>query len=269
MNKINELLSKKRQQEKLVCLTAYTYSVAKILDKHCDIILVGDSVAMTIYGAKDTLDATLEMMINHGKAVVKACKSAVVVVDLPFGSYENSKEQALISAKKVLQETGCDAIKLETNLSTIETVAFLHQNNLPIMAHIGLLPQQVRKIGKYRYHGKELKEAQEIYQTALKLEQAGAFSIVIEAVPAILAENITKALSIPTIGIGASINCDGQILVIDDLLGLNTEFTPLFVEKFADLSSQIDIAVKNFSSAVKNGNFPKKHHQILFIKNIF
>lgn len=262
MSKLEKLILKKTKQQKLVCLTAYTYPVAKIVDKHCDIILVGDSLAMTIYGEKDTLEATLEMMINHGKAVVKACKSAFVVVDLPFGSYENSKEQALASAKKVLQQTGCDAVKLETNLQTIETVEFLCQNNIPVMAHIGLLPQQVRKIGKYRYFGKKQDEAEQIYQTSLKLQQAGAFSLVIEAVPALLAEKITQALAIPTIGIGASIHCDGQILVIDDLLGLNTDFTPLFVEKFTNLASQIDIAVQNFAVAVRNGDFPKKEHQV-------
>ena len=262
MNKLSQLILKKRKQQKLVCLTAYTYPMAKILDKHCDIILVGDSLAMTIYGEKDTLEATLEIMINHGKAVVKGCKSALVVVDLPFGSYENSKEQALTSAKKVLQQTGCDAIKLETNLQIIETVEFLCQNNIPVMAHIGLLPQQVRKIGKYRYFGKKQDEAEQIYQTALKLQQAGVFSVVIEAVPAILAEKITQALTIPTIGIGASIHCDGQILVSDDLLGLNTDFIPLFVEQFTNLAHHIDLAVKNFSLAVKNGDFPKKKHQI-------
>ena len=262
MNKLSQLILKKTKQQKLVCLTAYTYPMAKILDKHCDIILVGDSLAMTIYGEKDTLEATLEIMINHGKAVVKGCKSAFVVVDLPFGSYETSKEQALTSAKKVLQQTGCDAIKLETNLQMIETVAFLCQNNIPVMAHIGLLPQQVRKIGKYRYFGKKQDEAEQIYQTALKLQRAGVFSMVIEAVPAILAEKITQALTIPTIGIGASIHCDGQILVSDDLLGLNTDFTPLFVEQFTNLANQIDLAVKNFALAVKSGNFPKKKHQV-------
>ena len=262
MNKLSQLILKKTKQQKLVCLTAYTYPMAKILDKHCDIILVGDSLAMTIYGEKDTLEATLEIMINHGKAVVKGCKSAFVVVDLPFGSYENSKEQALTSAKKVLQQTGCDAIKLETDLQNIETVEFLCQNNIPVMAHIGLLPQQVRKIGKYRYFGKKQDEAEQIYQTALKLQRAGVFSMVIEAVPAILAEKITQALTIPTIGIGASFHCDGQILVSDDLLGLNTDFTPLFVEQFTNLANQIDLAVKNFALAVKSGNFPKKKHQV-------
>ena len=262
MNKLSQLILKKTKQQKLVCLTAYTYPMAKILDKHCDIILVGDSLAMTIYGEKDTLETTLEIMINHGKAVVKGCKSAFVVVDLPFGSYENSKEQALTSAKKVLQQTGCDAIKLETDLQNIETVEFLCQNNIPVMAHIGLLPQQVRKIGKYRYFGKKQDEAEQIYQTALKLQRAGVFSMVIEAVPAILAEKITQALTIPTIGIGASIHCDGQILVSDDLLGLNTDFTPLFVEQFTNLANQIDLAVKNFALAVKSGNFPKKKHQV-------
>ncbi|NBV06738.1 MAG: 3-methyl-2-oxobutanoate hydroxymethyltransferase [Proteobacteria bacterium] len=250
----------KKNREKIICLTAYTFPVAKILDDYCDIILVGDSLGMTIYGFQDTVDVTLEMMINHGKAVVKAVKKSFVVVDLPYGTYEESQEQALESAKKVMQETGCDAIKIETSREMTETVKFLVANKISVMAHIGLLPQSVRKIGGYKYQGRDEKSAEEILETAKMLESAGAFSIVIEAVPSILADKISAAVKIPTIGIGASQNCDGQVLVIDDLLGLNQEFKPRFVTRYANLADEIKSAVKKFSSEVKEKKFPAKEN---------
>ena len=259
MNKITQIINKKNK-EKLVCLTAYTYPIAKIVNNYCDIVLVGDSLGMAIYGMPDTIDTTLDMMINHGKAVCKACPKPLVVVDLPYGSYEQSKEQALASAKLVLQQTGCDAIKIETDSSSIATVAFLTANNVPVMAHVGLLPQQVRKIGGYRYTGKDQAEADKIYQIALELQQAKAFAMVIEAVPQNLATKITTALTIPTIGIGASLACDGQILVIDDMLGLNTDFKPRFVEHYANIANNIEQAVANFASDVKLQKFPKEHN---------
>jgi len=252
---ITQILQKK-SQEKIICLTAYSYPIAKILDKNCDIILVGDSLGMTIYGHKDTTQTTLEMMINHGKAVKKACENALVVVDLPINTYENSPEQALRSAKKVIEETGCDAIKIETSKDLVPTAKFLIDNQINVMGHIGLLPQHVKEIGGYRYQGRDENSAQEIYSTAIELEKAGVFSIVIEAVPADLATKISKNLKIPTIGIGASVECDGQVLVIDDLLGLNQEFKPKFVTHYENLSQKIDEAVKKFSIDVKLKNFP-------------
>ena len=252
---IAQILQKK-SQEKIICLTAYTYPIAKILDKTCDIILVGDSLGMAIYGHSDTTQTTLEMMINHGKAVTKACENAFIVVDLPINTYEDSCEQALKNAQKVIAETGCHAIKIETSQALVPTVKFLVDNNINVMGHIGLLPQHVNEIGGYRYQGRDENSAQEIFKTALALENAGAFSIVIEAVPADLATKISQNLKIPTIGIGASADCDGQILVIDDLLGLNQEFKPKFVTHYENLSQKIDEAVKKFSADVKAKKFP-------------
>jgi 3-methyl-2-oxobutanoate hydroxymethyltransferase len=252
---ISNILQKKNR-EKIICLTAYSFPMAKIIDEYCDIILVGDSLGMTIYGFKDTLDVTLDMMINHGKAVMKAVKKSFVVVDLPFGTYENSKEQALESAKKVIAETGCNAIKIETSRELVLTVKFLVQNNINVMAHVGLMPQHVRQIGGYRYQGRDEESAREILETSRLVEEAGAFCLVIEAVPEKLASEISAALKIPTIGIGASAECDGQVLVIDDLLGINQEFKPRFVKHYANIASQIANAVQQFSQDVKNKQFP-------------
>lgn len=254
---IQQILEKKNR-EKIICLTAYSFPIAKILDEYCDIILVGDSLGMAIYGMSDTVDVTLDMMINHGKAVMKAAKKSLVVVDLPFGTYETSKEQALESAKKVIAETGCHAIKFEITKDLIPTLKFLTENKINVMGHIGLLPQHVRKIGGYRYQGKDEKSANEILEIAKEVEKSGAFSFVIEAVPAQLATKISNAVSIPTIGIGASAECDGQVLVIDDLLGLNKEFKPKFVTYYEDLAGRISTAVKNFSADVKTKKFPAK-----------
>jgi len=246
----------KKSREKIICLTAYSFPMAKIIDEYCDIILVGDSLGMTIYGFKDTLDVTLDMMINHGKAVMKAVKKSFVVVDLPFGTYEDSKEQALESAKKVIAETGCDAIKIETSRELVPTVKFLVQNNINVMAHVGLMPQHVREIGGYRYQGRNEESAREILETSRLVEEAGAFCLVIEAVPEKLASEISAVLKIPTIGIGASAECDGQVLVIDDLLGINQEFKPRFVKHYANIAVQIANAVQQFSQDVKNKQFP-------------
>lgn len=255
-------ISDKKNHEKIICLTAYTFPTAKILDNYCDIILVGDSLGMAIYGYEDTVDVTLEMMISHGKAVAKATKKSLIVVDLPYGTYEKSKTQALKSAKKIIKETGCDAIKIETSIDMAETVKYLVDNGVSVMGHVGLLPQSVRKIGGYKYQGRDKKSAAEILKTAKLVEKAGAFSIVIEAVPAILADQITKEINIPTIGIGASASCDGQVLVIDDLLGLNQEFKPKFVKNYANLAEEISAAVKKFSREVKAKKFPAKNNLV-------
>jgi len=259
---ITQILQKK-SREKIICLTAYSFPIAKILDNHCDIILVGDSLGMAIYGHKDTTQTTLEMMINHGKAVKKACENALIVVDLPINTYENSPAQALQNAQKVIAETGCDAIKIETSQALVPTAKFLVENNINVMGHIGLLPQHVKEIGGYRYQGRDANSAQEIFSTALELEKAGVFSIVIEAVPAELATKISQSLKIPTIGIGASADCDGQVLVIDDLLGLNQEFKPKFVTHYENLSQKINEAVKNFCSDVKAKKFPAEKNLLI------
>ncbi len=257
MNKISllEILVKKNH-EKIICLTAYTSSIAKIIDPYCDIILVGDSLGMTIYGFDNTREVSMEMMIAHGNAVCKSAKHAFTVVDLPFGSYENSPKQALLSAQKILAQTKCDAIKIETPKELIPTVKYLCENNINVMAHIGLMPQSVINSKDFRYQGKNPNDAQEIFDNAIGLEKAGAFSIVIEAVPEKLAKKISENIKIPTIGIGASGDCDGQVLVIDDLLGLNTDFKPKFVTRYEDLATKISIAVANFSNDVKNKKFP-------------
>lgn len=252
---IQQILQKK-SQEKIICLTAYSFSIAKILDKYCDIILVGDSVGMAIYGNLDTTNTTLEMMINHGKAVKKACQKALIVVDMPINTYETSPQQALKNAQRIINETGCDAIKIETNLALCPTAKFLVDNKINVMGHVGLLPQRVKEIGGYKYQGRTPESAQEIFNIAQELEKCGVFSLVIEAVPAKLATQITQALSIPTIGIGASSDCDGQVLVIDDLLGLNQEFKPKFVTHYENLSQKIEEAVSKFSLDVKNKKFP-------------
>ena len=256
----SDLIKFKQNQQKIVCLTAYSFPIAKIIDNFCEIILVGDSLGMTIYGASNTIEVSLETMINHSKAVVKAVKHSFVVVDLPFGTYENSPQQALETAKKVILETGCDAIKIETPRNLIATVDFLVKNNIPTIAHIGLMPQSIDKIGSYKYQGKDKQTADLLIEDSIMIANAGAIAIVIEAVPASLASEITKTIKIPTIGIGASADCDGQILVIDDLLGLNQEFKPRFVENYCNLASIIENAVSKFSCDVKNGNFPQSKH---------
>ncbi len=259
MSKIKNL---QNQKTPITCLTAYTYPIAKILDKHCDVILVGDSLGMAIYGMENTRGVNLEMMINHGKAVTRAAKNAFVVVDMPFGSYETSPNQALENAKKIIAQTNCDAVKLETTKDLAPTVKFLVEQKIPVMGHIGLLPQSVKEKSGYKYQGKDENSAVEILETAIELEKAGAFAIVIEGVPANLASQITKSISIPTIGIGASVDCSGQVLVIDDALGLNTDFKPRFVKNYSNLSEKIEEAVKQYCAEVKQKKFPGKEQMV-------
>lgn len=255
-------IKNKKNKEKITALTAYTYPIAKILDDICDIILVGDSLAMSIYGHKDTLDVSLDIMINHGQAVTKATSKALIVVDLPFNTYENSKQQALDSAKKVIEKTNCDAIKIEVSPDLVEHAKYLIDNGINVMGHVGLLPQHVRKLGGYKYQGRDQLSAKEILTTAQQLDQIGCFSLVIEAVPAKLADEISAKISIPTIGIGASKNCDGQILVIDDMLGLNQEFKPKFVKNYENLAQIIKKAAQNYKSEVVNGSFPQNQNEL-------
>jgi len=263
MSKISvEKILQKKGLEKILCLTAYTFPIAKILDEHCEMILVGDTLGMTIYGMPNTLGVDLEMMINHGKAVTRAVKKSLVVVDLPFGTYEKSKEQALKSAQKVINETGCDAIKIEVTRDLLSTIKFLVEHKINVVGHVGLLPQHVEEIGGYRYQGRDENSASEILETAKLIEKAGAFALVIEAVPADLATKITNEISIPTIGIGASADCDGQVLVIDDLLGLNQEFKPRFVTRYENIAEKISHAVEKFAADVKSKKFPAQENII-------
>ncbi len=259
LNKIKDLAAKKNRQ-KITCLTAYTFGMAKIIDQFCDIILVGDSLGMCIYGMKDTVDVSVEMMINHGQAVMRAAKKSLVVVDIPSNSFEKSANQALKTAQRIISETGCDAVKIETTLDQIAAIKMMVQHDIPVMAHVGLLPQQVRKIGGYKYQGRDADSAKKILETAILAQEAGAFACVVEAVPQKLASQITKNLTIPTIGIGASADCDGQILVIDDVLGLNQEFKPKFVKNYANLANQITLAIQQYVDEVKSQKFPAKEN---------
>jgi 3-methyl-2-oxobutanoate hydroxymethyltransferase len=255
MRKTIENIKAQKRLEKLVVLTAYSAPIAKLLDPHVDILLVGDSLGMVIYGMDSTLGVTLDMMIAHGKAVVKASEKALVVVDMPYGTYENSPQQALQNAKKIIEETGAQAVKLETGIEHEQIVRHLVENNIPVMAHVGLKPQSVEKYGGYKIQGKNDSAAAQILMDAIAMQDAGAFSIVIEGVKQAVAEKVTATLKIPTIGIGASVECDGQVLVIDDMLGI-TESPAKFVKKFANLSAQISAAAEEYSFAVRGKKFP-------------
>ena len=250
-------IAKQKGQNKIVCLTAYTAPFAQILDNHVDILLVGDSVGMVLYGMESTLGVTLDMMINHGKAVVSHSKKSLVVVDMPFGSYQKNKEQAFENCARVLAETGCGAVKIEGGVEMAETIEYLTKRGIAVMAHIGLLPQSVNSQGGYRTHGKTDEEYKSIIADAKAVEKAGAFSVVLEGVVADLAHEITDLLKIPTIGIGASGACDGQVLVTEDMIGLS-EITPKFVKKFGNARENIEQAVKDFSTDVRSGKFPEK-----------
>lgn len=256
---INDIKNHKRKQP-LVCIAAYTYPIANLIDKYCDLILVGDSLGMTIYGMENTLDVSVEMMINHAKAVVNATKKSLIVVDLPYGSYDKSKEQALETSRKILKETGCDAVKLEVEENIIPIIEFLVQNDIPVVSHIGLTPQNVEEFGGFKIQGRKEDRAQTIINLAKKSQECGAFCVVIEGVVENIAAKITNLLEIPTIGIGASKECDGQILVIDDILGIKQEYSPKFVKNYSDLSKEIENAVKNYSNEVKNKKFPTSDH---------
>ena len=217
----------------LVVLTAYTTPMARLVDAHCDIALVGDSLGMVLHGMPSTLGVTMEMMILHGRSVVRGGQKAMVVIDMPFGSYEEGPAQAYRNAARLMAETGAPAVKLEGGAHMADTIAFLTKRGVPVMAHIGLTPQAVNTLGGYKVVGRD-EEAARVMADALACEAAGAFSIVLEKVPVGLAGRITAALSIPTIGIGAGVDCDGQVLVVDDMLGLFTEFRPKFVKRYAN-----------------------------------
>jgi len=245
--------------EPIVCLTAYTAPIARLLDNHADLLLVGDSVAMVLHGMDSTIGVTLEHMIMHGQAVMRGSHAALVVIDMPFGSYEESPQVAFRNASRLMQETGCTAVKFEGGTRMAETIAYLTQRGVPVMAHIGLMPQLVHVKGGYRVVGRRSSEWAAIEADAQAVEQAGAFSVVLEGIAEPLAVKITKTLTIPTIGIGASAQCDGQILVTDDLLGLS-EHTPSFVKKYSDLAEQITHAVAAYAGDVRARRFPDSEH---------
>jgi 3-methyl-2-oxobutanoate hydroxymethyltransferase len=246
--------------EKLVCLTAYTASVARLLDEEVDLLLVGDSLAMVVYGFDSTLPVTLDMMIAHGAAVVRATHHATIVVDVPFGSYQASPEDAFRAAARVMAETGCNAVKLEGGEEMAETAAFLVKRGIPVMGHVGLTPQAVNQLGGYRSRGHDADERGKIIADSIAIAQAGAFSLVIEGVNEALAREVTAEVAVPTIGIGASPACDGQILVTDDMLGLFAEFTPKFVKRYRSLGDDIRSAAQDYADDVRAGRFPAPEH---------
>ncbi|MFZ1773767.1 MAG: 3-methyl-2-oxobutanoate hydroxymethyltransferase [Rhizobiaceae bacterium] len=241
--------------EPLVCLTAYSTPVARIADSHCDVILVGDSVAMVVHGLPSTVHTTLPMMILHGQAVRRGTERALLVVDMPFGSYEKSPEQAFETAARIMTETGCGAVKLEGGQVMAPTIAFLVQRGIPVVAHVGLTPQSINAIGGYKLQG-DGDDGVRIANDAAAVADAGAFAVVLEKVPEPLARAITADISIPTIGIGASPACDGQILVVDDMLGLFSDFKPKFAKRYAELGNAASIAVAAYAADVRARRFP-------------
>ena len=243
----------------LVCLTAYTTPVAKLADEHRDLVLVGDSVGMVLHGLTSTLDVTMEMMILHGRAVARGITRALMVIDMPFGSYEESSAQAFRNAARLMADTGAGAVKLEGGRHMADTIRFLTERGIPVMAHIGLTPQAVNAIGGYKVQGRGT-DAARIRDDAQAVADAGAFSVVLEKVPAALADEITAQIAIPTVGIGASAGCDGQILVIDDMLGLFDAFKPKFVKRYAHLAADASTAIETYAAEVRARTFPAAEH---------
>ena len=254
MDKIKKLIAKKNKS-KIVSLTAYSKNIASILDNYCDLVLVGDSLGSVLYNYKSTRQVTLDMMIEHSKSVRMGVKKALMVVDMPHNTYRNPKE-ALKNAKKIISKTKCDAVKLEGGKKIYNSIQTLVKNKIPVMGHIGVLPQSDKT---FKFKGKKKSEREKILKDAKILENAGVFSIVLECVETSLAKYVTKQINIPTIGIGASNNCDGQILVFDDLIGLNP-INARFVKKYTNIHKQIKKAVSNYSKEVRKTQFPSKKY---------
>jgi 3-methyl-2-oxobutanoate hydroxymethyltransferase len=242
-------------RQKVVCLTAYTAPVAALLDPHCDVLLVGDSLGMVVHGLPTPTAVTLDMMILHGQAVVRGASHALIVVDLPFGTFEGSAEQAYASAVRVMKETGCQAVKIEAGEALAGTMEFLVQRGVPVMGHVGLRPQAVHIDGGFKAKGRNDDERSRVMAEAKAAEAAGCFAIVLEGVSEALATEITATVRVPTIGIGASPKCDGQILVTDDMLGV-FEWTPRFVRRYADLRTTIAAAAAQYAADVRSVEFP-------------
>ena len=255
MTKIKKII-KKKNKSKIVCLTAYSKNIAEEIDKHVDIVLVGDSLGSVLYNYTSTRKVTLTEMINHSKSVRLGVKKSLMVVDMPFKTY-TTKNIALKNAKKILEETKCDAVKLEGGKKVIKQVEYLIKNKIPVMGHLGLLPQSVK--GKFKSKGKTSKEIKQLMNDAMLLQQTGVFAIVLECVKTPIAKQITKDLKIPTIGIGSSVHCDGQVLVTDDLLGLN-ETKIKFVKRFLNIKKYINLGLKKYASDVRSKKYPSKKH---------
>ena len=256
------LQAMKQRGEKISMLTAYDYSLAKILDHAgIDVILVGDSASNVMAGNVTTLPITLDQMIYHAASVQRAVNRALIVVDLPFGSYQSDPIEALHSAVRIMKETGCGAVKMEGGEEIIDSIKRIITAGIPVMGHLGLTPQSINKFGTYAVRAQEEAEAKKLISDAHKLEEAGCFAIVIEKVPAVLAEKIAKEVKIPIIGIGAGGGVDGQVLVLHDMLGINKDFSPRFLRRYADLFSVITEATKGYIGDVKSGDFPNENEQ--------
>ena len=246
----------------IVGLTAYTAPVAKRLDGHVDFMLVGDSLAMVLYGMPTTREIDLDTMIRHGRAVARSARRAAVVVDMPFGTYEKDKEIALANIERVMRETGCDAVKMEGGAELADIVAAVTGSGIPVMGHVGLMPQRAKGHGDFRTKGKSEAEARRIVKDAQAVDAAGVFAIVVEGVVEAVARKITEAVKVPTIGIGASVSCDGQILVTEDMSGLFSDFKPRFVKRYAELGDDLEAAVAAYAQDVRSRNFPGPEHVV-------
>jgi len=255
---VPEIMARKGR-EPIVCLTSYHAHTARLIDPYVDLLLVGDSLGMVMYGMETTLGVTLDMMIAHGAAVARGAEKALIVVDLPFGTYEESPSQAFHNAARTLKETGCQAVKLEGGVRMAETVKYLTERGIPVMGHIGLTPQNVNVMGGYKTQGREQQQWPELEADAQALAEAGAFAIVLEGMAAELADRISGQIGVPTIGIGASAGCDGQILVTEDMLGLSPT-VPKFVKEFATLGAQIAGAAEAYANDVRSRKFPEEQH---------
>ncbi|MEM7492388.1 MAG: 3-methyl-2-oxobutanoate hydroxymethyltransferase [Pseudomonadota bacterium] len=250
-------IAKAKGAEPLICLTAYDATMAGILDPHCDLLLVGDSVGMVVHGLESTVGVTLDMMILHGQAVMRGSSQAFVVVDMPFGSYETNSDQAFLNAARILQETGCQAVKIESGAYAATQIKHMTERGIPVMGHVGLRPQAINVDGGFRAKGRSTDEWTKVLDEAAAADEAGAFALVVEGVAPELADEITKSVSCPTIGIGASAGCDGQILVTDDLLGM-FDWVPRFVKKYADLRTVIGEAADAYGRDVRSRSFPNE-----------
>ncbi len=258
---IQQLQKMKAEREKISMITAYDYPSARFVDKAgIEIILVGDSLAMTVMGLDSTVPVTMEEMIHHTKAVVRGVENAMVIGDLPFGSYNQSKEQAIANATRLMKEGGCDAVKLEGGVEMAEITKAIVDAGIPVMGHIGLTPQTISKLGGFKVQGKGAQEAEKLLKGALALQEAGIFSIVLECVPEEVGRLVTGKLSIPTIGIGGGRYCDGQVLVFHDTLGLFEKFLPKFVKRYRNLGEEIVKALEEYKQEVKEGKFPGPEH---------
>jgi 3-methyl-2-oxobutanoate hydroxymethyltransferase len=253
-------LMERKGKDPIVCLTAYTTSISRLIDDHVDLMLVGDSLGMVLYGMDSTLGVTVDMMIAHGQAVMRGSQNACVIVDMPFGSYEESREVAFRNCSRVMAETRCSGVKLEGGVEMADTISFLVKRGIPVVAHIGLTPQSVHAFGGFKSQGRTEEAAERIVQDAKAVAQAGASLIVVEGVMEPLGVRITKEINIPTIGIGASPQCDGQILVTEDLIGLFAEFKPKFVKRYAQMDEMIIEAVKGYNTEVRARTFPAPEH---------